>query len=103
MTPDSIIALGKEFRRMRMHGHAEKLGQFYLSQKDGRPTDWSADFVEDWAKRLRVPPYESALEVRPRGSRCECTPDAGSRTKCVWPDGHEACCSACGRGWIELN
>ena len=107
MTADTLAALGREFRRLGMHRHAEQLGAFYLAQRDGRDAEWSPDFVEGWAKRLRVPPYEEAMELRPPGSRCDGSPDTsrpwGVMTKYVWPGGCEAWCSSCGRAWLELQ
>lgn len=108
MTRDSLIALGKEFRRLGMHSHAEQLAAYYRAGQGHRPPyAWSDAHVEGWMKRLRIPPFEKALQVLPRGADCpRCGPQSifgGRRTEVTFPGGCEFVCSGCATRWLELE
>lgn len=106
MTREIIAALGRTFRALGMTDHVEHLAAYWRANQGHRqPYAWDDSMVEAWAKRLRVPPYQSALEVRPRNSRCGCGQSRGGRsgefTVCSWETGSEMGCSGCGRTWLE--
>lgn len=107
MTRDSLIALGLEFRRLGMQNHVEQLASYYRSGQGHRPPyAWSDAHVEGWLKRLRIPPYQDALPVRPKGSPCpECGPGifGGARTFCSFPGGAEFQCDGCKGRWLEVD
>jgi hypothetical protein len=57
----------------------------------------------EWAKILRLPPYEGAYPVRPGMSRCGC-PTPKTYTQAVWrPGGCKSACGACRDVWLELG
>ena len=105
MTRDSLIALGKEFRRLGMSDHAEALAAYYRSnQGNVAPYGWSDAHVQAWLNRLRIPPY--GLPLQPRNSACTgCGPEGvqgGPRTHVTFPGGCEVACDRCGARWVEL-
>lgn len=105
MTRDSLIALGREFRRRGMTEHVDQLASYYRSnQGNVPPYGWSDAHVEAWAKRLRIPPYDLALEVRPRNQPCpSCGPAGDTHTTCSFPGGWEVTCFRCRVVWLELE
>lgn len=101
------VRVAEAFKAREMKPHLARLRSYYRRTRSGRPCgdgEWSDDFVELWAKTLRVPPHETALEVRPCGSKCGCgdTRHHGARSV-VFPDGWRTECLGCGRQWLELS
>jgi hypothetical protein len=107
MLRTTLIALGKEFRRLGMLRHVEQLASYFRSnQGNVPPYGWDDEHVRDWCKRLRIPPYESALPVLPRSSPCpKCGPAVfgGRRTRVTFPGGAEFACGGCNAAWLELD
>jgi hypothetical protein len=61
--------------------------------------------VVDWLKTLRLPPYEAALPVLAKGTRCpHCGPASGrspaERTTTVFPGGWRVKCGTCDFEWL---
>lgn len=108
-----IKSLGQEFGRRRMGPHLQKLRLYYLALRHGLASPanvvdvhWDEDLVVDWLKVLRLPPYETAYELRPRGSSCtRCAPrpqlQAITQTDRVFPGGAKIRCTLCGATWLE--
>jgi hypothetical protein len=98
--------------RRGMEQHASNLRIYYLAIQrrlaPGNKVDlrWSESFVVEWMKTLRIPPYQSAYECRPRGSACaRCVVPRGASpsacTECVFPGGARMRCQTCGSVWLE--
>lgn len=108
-----VTALGKEFRRRKMRDHLTRLRVYYFalrhglttSQGNGLDVHWSERFVIDWMKTLRVPPFDAALPVRPRGAKCEGCEKTGAQpwvyTDGLFPGGVRMRCQTCGDVWLE--
>jgi hypothetical protein len=110
--PDDVPArlalaerVGLELRRHGLLKHVEHLRRYYAGVRSGRaPTsgEWTDDMVTEWAKILRIPPYEGAYPVRARMSNCRC-PSPKTYTQVVWPGGSKHACSGCHEVWLELG
>ena len=109
-----VEQLGREFVRRGMDVHARKLRIYYLAlrhklaspHKGEVDVRWSEERVQEWLKVLRMPPYEAAYEVRPRGSGCRrCEKTGNDRTSIhteqTFPGGAKMSCYACGDVWLE--
>ncbi len=106
-----VVRLGRAFARRGMREHALKLRLYYfaLRHKMTRGNDlevrWSERLVVDWMKTLRVPPYDSALPIRPRASSCTSCKQRGQQpwifTDGVFPGGVRMRCQSCGEIWLE--
>lgn len=107
MNRESLIALGKEFRRLGMKEHVERLASYYRSNQGHRPPyAWDDAQVMGWLARLRIPPFQAALQVLPKSSPCQkCGPSiyGGRRTTAVFPGGAEFICDGCKGRWLELD
>ncbi len=92
----------------RRHGllrHVENLRRYYATVRAGREPsygEWNDALVVEWAKILRLSPYEGAYPVRPRMSKCACA-DPKMFTQLVWPEGSKHACSGCQDAWLELG
>ena len=109
MPADTRLALaervGLELRRLGMMKHVERLRRYYADVRAGRAPasgEWTDDMVTEWAKILRVPPYEGAYPIKPRMARCAC-PSPKTYTQTVWPGGCKSSCSGCHEVWLELG
>ena len=109
-----VAQLGREFVRRGMDIHARKLRLYYLALRHRlaspgrREVDvrWSEELVLEWLKVLRLPPYEAAYEIRPRGAGCgRCQKTTNDRTALHteqnFPGGAKMSCHACGAVWLE--
>jgi len=97
--------VGLELRRRGMLTHVERLRVYYAAVRAGRAPvagEWDDAMVLEWAKILRVAPYEGAYAVKPRMSKCGC--DAPRTfTERVFPGGCKAACGACRETWLEMG
>ncbi len=109
-----IEALGQEFVRREMDGHARKLRLYYLAVLHGLTTErafdvdvhWSEKLVVDWLKVLGVSPFEQGYPRRPRKSSCSTCREARNQqsvihTEIVFPGGAKVRCFTCGEVWVE--
>lgn len=109
-----VERLGREFVRRGMDAHARKLRIYYLAVRHRLASPltgevdvrWSEERVLEWLKLLRLPPYESAYPVRPRGAGCpRCEKSTNDRTALhteqTFPGGSKMSCHACGAMWLE--
>ena len=99
-----------------MRSHAQALRLYFLALRHGLTqgqrhvvkVDWSEDAVIEWLRVFRVPPYQDAYPVRPRGSGCDgCAPGSGHpveiSTLLTFAGGAKMGCRSCGRAWLELE
>lgn len=107
-----VKLLGREFVRLGMDAHAKRLRLYYLALKHGLTTRgndvdfrWSEEFVVEWMKTLKLPPYSSEYPTRPRSSPCAKCKDRSSQpaitTVSVLPYGAKMRCGTCGAVWLE--
>jgi hypothetical protein len=110
----TVERLGREFVRRGMAAHARKLRLYYLALrhrlasagKHEVDVRWSEELVLEWFKVLRLPPFQHAYEVRPRGAGCgKCQKTTNDRTALhteqSFPGGAKMSCYACGAVWLE--
>ena len=96
--------------------HARALRLYWLAVRHGLVTgdkaavkvEWNADSVIEWLKVLRVPPWDRAYPVRPRGSACRRCPRGDGHpvettTLLSYSGGAKMGCRACGDAWLELE
>jgi hypothetical protein len=89
-----------------MHIHLGELQSYYRSGQGRGPHAWDDAHVVGWLKRMRIPPYQDALPVQPKGTPCPvCGPTifGGVRTQVSFPGGAEMVCAGCSRVWLELD
>jgi hypothetical protein len=111
-----VVALGRAFLRQGMRSHVQALRLYFLALRHGLTrgerhavkVDWSEDAVLEWLRVLRVPPYQDAYPVRPRGSGCErCSPGGGHpveiSTLLTFEGGAKMGCRGCNGAWLELE
>ncbi len=111
---EHVRLLGQAFRRLGMEGHARKLRlyfmalQHHLTTPEAHELDvrWSAAFVREWMRTLRVPPYDAVYPFRPAGAGCErCSRKIAAVneviTECAYPGGSRKRCRACDAVWLE--
>jgi hypothetical protein len=112
---EHVKSLGREFKRRGMGQHVQRLRVYYIAVQKGLTSPsheldikWSEPFVVEWLKILRVPPFERAYSVRPRGSRCgRCSETRNEQTSVFtelnFPGGSKMRCQACEAAWVELD
>jgi hypothetical protein len=110
-----VRLLGAEFARRGMRQHVSKLRVYYVALKKGLTTPghdlevkWTEPFVIEWLKTLRVPPFEKAYPVRPRGSPCSRCQKSREQQSAVFtdsnfPGGTKMRCRGCGTAWLEMD
>jgi hypothetical protein len=107
-----VARLGRAFAQRGMREHLSKLRLYYLALQKGLippshslEIHWSERLVLDWLKTLKIPPYESAFELRPRTSKCKHCMDRGEQswiyTDGQFPGGVRMRCYTCGDLWLE--
>jgi hypothetical protein len=67
--------VGRELRRLGLDKHVAHARRYYSNVRARRaPGDreWDDSMVVEWARILRLPPYEKDYEVKPRMSKCGC-------------------------------
>ena len=102
---DLAERVGKELVRLGLSKHVEHLRTYYRHVRAGRPPPnggWTEGLVIEWAKTLRLRPYEDAYPVKARSSSCGCS-SPQTYTKTVWPDGSVHTCGSCKLVWVELD
>ncbi len=113
---EHVRRLGQTFRRKGMEEHAKKLRLYYLALSRGLTSSatheldihWSAGFVREWMRTLRVPPYDAVYPLRPAGAGCErCGRKLGHKsdviTECAFPGGARKRCRSCDGVWLEAD
>lgn len=111
-----VVALGRAFGRKEMKGHVRALRIYFLAVRHGLTTggrhqvkvDFDEQVIAEWLKVLRVPPFENAYPVRPRGSACSHCPKGDGHpvetaTLLIFVGGAKMGCRACGEAWLELD
>jgi hypothetical protein len=91
--------------RVGLLKHVQHLRRFYADTKAGRPLHrdgWNYNLVQEWARTLRLQPYENDYPVRPRPSSCGCS-SPQTFTLGVFPGGSKHRCGRCGFTWLELD
>lgn len=108
-----VAALGKAFTRRGMSQHVRLLRIYYWALERGLTSQthelnvrWSEAFVLEWLKTLRVPPFDRAYPLLPRGTPCQtCAKTPGLQsalvTDVVFPGGARVRCQGCNCAWIE--
>ncbi len=109
-----VQVLGRAFVRRGMREHAEKLRVYYLALRKGLTegpqekleVKWSAPFVRDWMRTLRLPPYQNDFPLRSRGAGCFRCPRSVNTAASVHlelslPTGARMRCQSCGAVWLE--
>lgn len=111
-----VVLLGRAFRQHGMRSHVRTLRLYFLALRHGLvqgernalKIEWSEDAVLEWLRILRVPPFQQAYPVRPRGSRCARCPAGDGHpvettTLMTFTGGAKMGCRRCGDAWIELD
>src|SRR4051794_2232848 len=109
-----VQVLGHAFVRRGMRQHASKLRVYYLAVRGGLTGQsnhtldihWSSDFVVDWMRTLRLPPFQHDLPLRASHGGCERCPRTsnerpGVHTDLSFPGGARMRCQKCGAVWLE--
>ncbi len=112
----AVVQLGRAFRERGMGMHARALRLYWLAVRHGLASgdravvkvEWNSDAVIEWLKVLRVPPWEGAYPVRPRGSSCRRCPRGDGHpvettTLLSFGEGAKMGCRRCGDAWLELE
>ncbi|HMJ14782.1 MAG TPA: hypothetical protein VK524_25395 [Polyangiaceae bacterium] len=109
-----IRAIAAEFQRHGMDSHLKLLRDYYRGYRahkrwlSGLPRPpWHTELVIEWARIMRLPPFENAYPVLEHGAKCPtCTEkrdpltDVGIRV--AWAGGWVIQCRRCGEAWLEL-
>ncbi len=96
--------IGRQFHVRGMKQHLPPLRAYYAEVRAGLPpAAWDDELVELWATAFRLPPFETAVEVRPMSSSCGCNARHDSQRPMVFPGGWLIRCLVCGRRWLELS
>lgn len=111
-----VVVLGKAFRRHGMKSHVRMLRLYFLALRHGLvqgernavKVEWSEDAVIEWLKILRVPPFENAYPIRPRGAACAKCPRGDGHpvettTLMTFAGGAKMGCRGCNEAWLELD
>lgn len=111
-----VAALGRAFGRLGMKAHVRALRIYFLALRHGLTTgerhavkvDFNEEAITEWLRVLRLPPFERAYPVRPRGSTCgRCPRGEGhpveTSTLLTFSGGAKMGCRACGEVWLELE
>lgn len=99
------VRIAAEFTARDMRQHLPPLRRYYACVRDGaEPRPWGDDMVIDWAMAFRLPPFESAVELRPMSSHCVCGTERHDATRpMAFPGGWLVTCLACRRRWLEVQ
>jgi hypothetical protein len=110
-----VLAIAAEFERHEMRDHLTLLRAFYRSYRahkrwlrvQDRPP-WDSEMVIEWARILRIPPFEHAYPVLENGATCpKCAankdPLADSAVRMAWAGGWLMQCHRCSECWLQLS
>ena len=97
--------VGRELVRLGLPTHAANARIYYADVRAGRqpkPRGWTHELIVEWARLLRLPPYENDYPVRPRSWSCTCD-SPRPYTARIFPGGARICCDACKLTWLEFD
>lgn len=101
---DLITRVGRELKRLELWDHVKLARRLYANVRADREPgrdEWDYEMIEEWARLLRLPPFESAYPVRPWAWRCCEKPKTYTAT--VWPEGWKSVCETCRAAWLTLR
>jgi hypothetical protein len=113
----AVVALGLEFKRRRMDGHASDLRRYYVELKRRRAArekrgekGWDESHAIYWLMLLQIPPFKAPHPIVPRGQPCPtCKVGAGENSATTITVLTSvaglvvAQCRDCGTTWMQVE